>query len=70
MRKKSAKQRTPAEVKEEFVFKGTTISGWAREHQIGRHVVYGLLSGRLSGRSGQPHKAAVLLGLKRGTIVT
>jgi gp16 family phage-associated protein len=60
--------KTPAQNLAEFDRSGTSVSGWATEHGIPRHVVNGLLHGRLLGRRGQAHDAAVLLGLKDGIV--
>ena len=57
------------EVAADFAHKGISISSWAKAHKITPQVVHGLLNGTLSGRIGQSHKAAVLLGLKHGEIV-
>jgi gp16 family phage-associated protein len=48
--------------------KGLTVSDFAREHDLNPDVVFKLLDGRLKGRNGQAHNAAVLLGMKKGVI--
>lgn len=60
--------RTREEVLEEFAFKGISIRGWALRNNLSPAVVHGVLKGRLAGNIGAAHKAAVLLGIKRGTI--
>jgi len=60
--------KTPEEVRAEFTRKGIPIARWARENQIPRNVAYAVLSGRCPGAYGAAHKAAVLLGLKKGEI--
>lgn len=61
--------KTAQEVKADFSRKGTPAAWWADRNRIPRSVVYGLLSGRLSGEYGHAHKAAVLLGMKDGEII-
>lgn len=61
--------RTREEVLADFARKGISVSGWAKAHGVCRSTVRGLLYGRLSGRIGKSHKAAVLLGIKEGEIV-
>jgi gp16 family phage-associated protein len=63
------KLRTREDVKEDFLRKGISIRGWARRHGLSHVTVTGVLSGRLTGRIGESHKAAVLLGIKDGEIV-
>jgi gp16 family phage-associated protein len=60
---------TREEILAEFATKGLSIRGWAIEHQLQPSVVHGVLKGRLSGRIGEAHKAAVKLGIKHGEIV-
>lgn len=63
-------QKTVDQVRAEFRRKGIPVARWAKENGLSRSVVYGLLCGRLSGTYGATHKAAVLLGLKDGEIVS
>lgn len=67
MERKALKSRE--EVLEDFARKGKSIRGWAKDHGLSQSVVFGVLNGRLSGRIGQSHKVAVLLGIKDGEIV-
>lgn len=60
---------TREEVLADFDRKGISIRGWAKKHGISHGAVRGVLTGRFSGRIGESHKAAVLLGLKDGEIV-
>jgi gp16 family phage-associated protein len=60
--------KTKAQVLEEFSRRGQSIRGWSKAHGLEPSVVWGVLKGRLSGRIGSSHKAAVLLGLKDGEI--
>lgn len=60
---------TREEVLDDFARKGISIRSWAIKHGLKQATVRGVLSGRLSGRIGDSHKAAVLLGIKDGEIV-
>lgn len=60
--------KTPAEVRAEFDRCGESVSNWAARHCIPRNVVSGILQGRLKGKRGHAHNAAVLLGLKDGVV--
>lgn len=57
------------DVKAEMARRGITAAAWAKKHCISPETVRGVLLGRIKGRSGEAHKAAVLLGLKDGEIV-
>jgi len=60
--------KTLEEVRAEFDRCGISVSGWAARHGIPRNIVSGVLQGRLKGRRGHAHNAAVLLGLKDGVV--
>lgn len=62
------KLKTPKEVRADFEFRGESIAAWARKHGLGRSLVYEVLSGRKKCLRGDGHRAAVLLGIKRGVI--
>jgi gp16 family phage-associated protein len=62
--------KTAEQVRGELRRKGITIARWSRENGFTRSIVYGLLYGRLTGTYGQAHKAAVLLKLKDGEIIS
>lgn len=64
----SARVRTIEDVRRELDRRGKSVREWAREHGISDRIVYEVLRGRLKGRRGQTHKAAVLLGLKDGVV--
>lgn len=66
---KEKQLRTPGEVLKDFEKKGISVRSWALKNGISPSVVHSVLNGRLSGRIGQSHKAAVMLGIKRGEIV-
>jgi len=63
------KLKTREEVIADFARKGISIRGWAKKHGVAHTAVSGVLNGRFSGRIGESHKAAVLLGIKDGEIV-
>jgi gp16 family phage-associated protein len=60
--------KTRAEVLAEFDRCGESVSNWAAKHGIPRNIVSGILQGRLKGKRGHAHNAAVLLGLKEGVV--
>lgn len=61
--------RKREEVLSDFINKGRSIRGWAIANGLQPSVVHGVLNGRLIGRIGEAHKAAVKLGIKHGEIV-
>lgn len=61
--------KTREQVLADFANKGISIRGWALTNGLDPSVVHSLLKGRLTGRIGESHKAAVKLGLKHGEIV-
>lgn len=60
--------RTPGDVRAEFDRLGLSIEEWAEANGVNRHTVDDLLRGKTTGRRGESHKAAVLLGMKKGVI--
>lgn len=60
--------KTVEDVKEDLYRRGKSVPDVAREIGVSPRIVYELLRGRIKGRRGQAHKAAVLLGLKRGVV--
>ncbi|WP_333709419.1 DNA-binding protein [Tepidimonas ignava] len=60
--------KTPEDVKEDLYRRGKSVPEVAREIGVSPRIVYELLRGRIKGRRGQAHKAAVVLGMKRGVI--
>lgn len=60
--------RTREEVREDFLRRGVTVAQFARDHGLKQGTVYQVLSGQKLGRRGEAHRAAVLLGIKRGVI--
>ena len=61
--------KTREEVLADFTRKGLSVRGWAINNGLAPSVVHDLLKGRLVGRIGESHKAAVKLGLKHGEII-
>lgn len=55
------------DVRQRFDAAGVSVSDWACAQGLNPAVVYALLSGRVRGRRGQAHRAAVALGLKKGS---
>ncbi|MBI4740724.1 MAG: DNA-binding protein [Betaproteobacteria bacterium] len=66
---KEKRLKTRGEVTADFANKGISIRSWAIANGIAPSVARSVLSGRLTGRIGESHKAAVLLGIKHGEIV-
>ncbi|WP_423395605.1 DNA-binding protein [Burkholderia sp. LMG 21824] len=60
--------KTREEVLAEFDRRGMSIADWAKGHNLPATIVRGLLTGRVRGRRGAAHRAAVLLGIKEGMI--
>lgn len=61
-----ANVKTPQEIRQAFVARGETIQDWAIRHDLPPAIVYAVLAGKLQGKYGVAHQAAVLLGLKKG----
>lgn len=59
---------TAEEIKRDLERQGRSIADLARSNGLRPSVVYDLLGGRIRGTRGESHRAAVLLGLKDGTI--
>ncbi|KAF0205504.1 MAG: hypothetical protein FD173_947 [Gallionellaceae bacterium] len=49
---------------------GVNLRAWCRERNLNYWIVRDVLRGRLKGRRGQAHKAAVLLGIKQPATTT
>ncbi len=58
---------TPEQARDVLDQEGKSIADFARENHLKKHVVYQVLSGHKKGRRGEAHRAAVLLGMKKGT---
>jgi gp16 family phage-associated protein len=61
--------KTRDEARQEFSYRGETITGWAHKHGFCPYHVRDVLRGRAKGRFGESHKIAVKLGIKDGIIV-
>jgi gp16 family phage-associated protein len=61
---------TAAEALDKLDKAGLSIAEWARRHQVNVTAAYDVLAGRATGRYGERHRVAVLLGMKAGTIGT
>jgi gp16 family phage-associated protein len=59
---------TPEQVREQMDQSGVSIAQFCREHQLNKNLVSDLLNGRKKGKRGEAHRAAVLLGIKEGTV--
>jgi gp16 family phage-associated protein len=62
--------RTPAQAKAWLESQGKTIKEFADEHGLDRATTYQVLAGTKKGRRGEAHRAAVLLGIKEGTVTS
>jgi gp16 family phage-associated protein len=67
---KAMRIRTPQEARADLDKRGISIAAFAREHKLPDGIVYQVLSGKKKGRRGEAHRAAVLLGLKKGVVAT
>jgi gp16 family phage-associated protein len=65
---KSMQLKDSAQVRKEMTARGESVAAFARRHGLNESTVHQVLNGRNKGLRGQAHKAAVLLGLKIGTI--
>ncbi|WP_085654360.1 MULTISPECIES: DNA-binding protein [unclassified Pseudomonas] len=59
---------TPEQAREALDRKGMSIAEFSRKHDLNKNLVSDLLNGRIKGRRGEAHRAAVLLGIKDGVI--
>lgn len=60
--------KTAEEVRADLVRRGKSVRQVAKEIGVSERIVFDLLRGRIKGRRGQAHRAAVLLGMKDGVI--
>jgi gp16 family phage-associated protein len=68
-RTKATRLMTSKQARAHLDAQGVSIAEFARKHEISAPIVYQVLSGTKKGRYGAAHKAAVLLGMKRGTVL-
>ena len=59
---------TPEQAREALNRRGISIAEFSRKHELNKNLVSDLLNGRIKGRRGEAHRAAVLLGIKDGVI--
>jgi gp16 family phage-associated protein len=59
---------TPEQARAALDMAGISIADFAREHDLNEPTVYQILAGRKKGCRGEAHRAAVLLGIKAGTV--
>ena len=59
---------TPEQARADLDRRGISIAEFSRKHGLNKHLVSDLLNGRIKGRRGEAHRAAVLLGIKDGVI--
>lgn len=52
-------------VKARFLAEGVTVKEWAQAHGFNVRLAYRVLQGEIKGTSGEGHKIAVALGLKK-----
>jgi len=64
------KTRTPEAARADLERQGISVAEFARTHSLPYGIVYQVLTGDKKGRRGESHRAAVLLGIKAGEIVT
>jgi gp16 family phage-associated protein len=57
-----------AAAREEISKLGLTAKEWAVQHELTPSTVYAVLNGQKKCLRGESHKAAVLLGIKEGTV--
>ena len=59
---------TPGQARADLDRRGISIAEFSRKHGLNKNLVSDLLNGRIKGRRGEAHRAAVLLGIKDGVI--
>ena len=60
--------KTAEEVRADLVRRGKSVRQVAKEIGVSERIIFELLRGRIKGRRGKAHRAAVLLGMKDGVI--
>lgn len=60
--------RTKKQAKADLHRRGVSVAQFARKHGLSAGTVYHVLSGVSPAVRGEAHRAAVLLGIKRGVI--
>jgi gp16 family phage-associated protein len=59
---------TPEQARADLDRRGVSIAEFSRKYGLNKNLVSDLLNGRIKGRRGEAHRAAVLLGIKDGVI--
>lgn len=59
---------TPEQARAALDREGMSIADFCRTHELNKNLVSDLLNGRKKGKRGESHRAAVLLGIKEGTV--
>ena len=59
---------TPEQARADLDRRGISIAEFSRKNGLNKNLVSDLLNGRIKGRRGEAHRAAVLLGIKDGVI--
>lgn len=59
---------TTEQAREALNRRGMSIAEFSRKHGLNKNLVSDLLNGRIKGRRGEAHRAAVLLNIKDGVI--
>jgi gp16 family phage-associated protein len=57
-------------IRDGFRSHGVSIAGWAKANNLSAPLVHRVLGGHLKCTRGESHRAAVLLGLKKGAAST
>jgi len=70
VKRTSKRLLTPKEAREKLERRGESISKWSLKHGINPQTTSDLLCGRKKGVRGEAHKAAVLLGIKDGEVMS
>ncbi len=60
--------RTAAQARASLELRGESVADFARRHGLSESTVHQVLGGRSKCKRGQAHRAAVLLGMKIGTL--
>jgi len=64
----SISAKTGAQARVELERRGESVAEFARRHGLSVSTVHQVLGGRSKARRGDAHRAAVLLGMKIGTL--
>ena len=59
---------TPEQARADLDRRGISIAEFSRKYGLNKNLVSDLLNGRIKGRRGEAHRAAVLLSIKDGVI--